>query len=324
MAIPPEISVVVPVYLSDNTLPKLHARLISTLDQLQVSYEIILIDDDSPSQTWEVITALADSNDYTRGYRLLRNYGQQRALLFGFDKARGRYIVTIDDDLQQSPEDIAALYEEIKRKNLDVVIARFRERKTSLLRRAATKLRHQVSKLTHRSQPGLSHSSFRIIKREVIPNIKANRHPEPIIGYLLMEATSRIGNLDLSHHQRDDGKTSTHTFRSLLRYFIFTAISYSDTALKMAIAIGFLSFIFSSIFSCYLVISWLLGDITVPGYTSTILVIIIFSGLILLTLGMIGLYLNRTLSALSNDHRIIARKSTHDAPPNTRHHNPDM
>jgi undecaprenyl-phosphate 4-deoxy-4-formamido-L-arabinose transferase len=288
----PEISVVIPVYRSEATLRPLVDRLRAVLDAMRVSWEIVFVDDNSPDQAWSVLTNLqrADPAHLTL-VRLMRNFGQHNALMSGFHQARGRWIVTLDDDLQNPPEEIPRLHEAIRTGNLDVVYGEIAAAKQhAAIRNLGSWLVTSFAKLAF--QTGVRVTSYRIIRREVIDSILRYDLNFTYIDGLLFWCTQRIDSIPVTHARRTIGP-SGYSWRKLFTLALNLFTNFSLFPLQVVSLLGFTFSAIGLSLGTYYLILYFLGRITQAGYASIIVAIFLMSGVQLLSLGIMGEYLGR-------------------------------
>ena len=289
----PRYSVVVPVYRSAGTLRELHQRTVAALDGLEGGFEMILVEDCGGDGSWEVMQELRSKDSRVRIVRLARNFGQHNALLCGFTLARGEYVITFDDDLQNPPEEIPALIRCICSGELDVVNGIPRERQHSLVRNVGS-LVHNMVLSSGAGGKGVTMSSFRIIRKPIVEVLLRMQGPNPAIGLMLLRVTARIGSLEVGHHERREGR-STYTLRKLVRLFSFGLLYHSDLPLKGIFFLGLGSLALSMALGLYYLVLSLAGTITVSGFTTLVLLILFFSGTVMLSLGVLGEFVRRIL-----------------------------
>ena len=295
----PEISVVIPVYRSASTLPTLHQRLTAALTALvDERYEIVYVDDVSPDNAWEVLQELKGDDVRTVLLRLMQNSGQQRAVICGVAHARGEHIVTMDDDLQQRPEEIEILYREFQATSADVVIGSYPRKKHGFARKLGTAVVRRLAQTTVGAPRDLEFTSFRIFSRAVGERLARQRNPSPVVGFLLLAVTRNIRNVPVSHDERHEGR-STYSVRRLIEYFSQMILDYSDLPLRLVGYLGFLVALGSFGLGIYYFSRALFGGFSVQGWATIVLLICFFSGLILMSLGVIGVYLMRVLRSVN-------------------------
>jgi dolichol-phosphate mannosyltransferase/undecaprenyl-phosphate 4-deoxy-4-formamido-L-arabinose transferase len=285
-------SIVVPVYKSERSLRELAERIDKTFAGMQREYELILVEDGGGDNSWDVMKSLRAGDDRVKIVRLTRNFGQHNALMCGFSFASGEYVITLDDDLQNPPEEIPKLIEEIERTGLDMVCGTPAERKQSRLRNAGSLVFRWVVSFVFRRNPAFQMSNFRIIRRGVIENILHMRTPNPAVGLLILNITDRVGNVTVEHHTRRHG-TTTYTAAKLVRHFFHGVLYHSTLPLKSVFLMGLLSMFLAFSLGAYYLTLFFLGRITVPGWITLVLLVLFFSGAIMFSLGIIGEYLLR-------------------------------
>ena len=286
-----EISVVIPVYRSADTLREVARRLLAVLDVAQRSYEIIFVDDSSPDDSWKVLIELQREHaDRIVLVQLMRNFGQHNALMCGFRQSRGRFVVTMDDDLQNPPEEIPRLLTAIERSGNDLVYGVPDRKKHHAMRNAGSALVTAFYRRVFRSK--VQPTSFRIMRRELVDAILSYGLNYTFVDGLLAWNTQRIGELTVEHHARAVGR-SGYTLGKLvvLAFNLFT--NFSLLPLQAVSLLGFAAAAGGFLTGIYYLIAYLAAAIIVPGYASTITAILVLGGVQLMALGIIGEYLGR-------------------------------
>jgi undecaprenyl-phosphate 4-deoxy-4-formamido-L-arabinose transferase len=306
------ISVVVPVYNGAATLRELVRRTEETLVRSGQLLEIILVNDGSTDSSWEVICELAGANPRVRGISLMRNYGQHCALLAGIRAARGEITVTIDDDLQNPPEEIPKLLAKLAEGH-DVVYGPAQREQHGLWRDLASR----VTKLTLRTVIGvesaLHASAFRAF-RTVLREAFADYHGTlPSIDVMLSWGTRRFAHVHVEHAPRAAGK-SNYTFWRLLSHAITMITGFSALPLRLATLFGFAFTLFGVAVLIYVVGRYLISGTTMPGFPFLASIIAIFSGIQLFTLGIYGEYLARMHYRLMDRPTYAIREQTPSPP----------
>jgi dolichol-phosphate mannosyltransferase/undecaprenyl-phosphate 4-deoxy-4-formamido-L-arabinose transferase len=285
-----DFSVVVPVYNSQKSLETLVRRIGEVFKSLDRSYEIVMTDDGSRDNSWQIIESLHSHGEPVMGFRLMKNHGQHYALKCGLDHCNGRYAITMDDDLQHPPEEIPKLIQAIESDpTVDVVIGEYERKKHSVFRNS------RLQQAIFKKNPGLKLSSFRIINRAVIDEIRKVQHARPRIGFIILSITSRIKNV-LVHHDVRAGGRSGYTLRKLISNTLDNVISYSSLPLRLISYIGILSSAGSMIVAIVFLVKYLMGRVGVAGFTTLILVILFTSGVLMFSFGLVGEYLIRIVS----------------------------
>jgi glycosyltransferase involved in cell wall biosynthesis len=302
----PHISVVVPIYRASKFLDELHRRLSETLRAIDPEYELVFVDDCSTDGSWKQLIALQATDPRVRVVRLMKNSGQQRAVLCGFEHARGDLVVTIDEDLQHYPEDIRVLYDRLARGDADMVIGRFEKKRHGLFRSIATRVVKLLSRATVGVPLHLDLTSFRIIRRQVIDEVILLRNFTPVVGFLLFTVSPRIENVVVRHNTRA-GEKSGYTLRALVDYFLCMMIDYSDLPLRAVGYFGVGSAAVSVGLGSYYLQLFVRGHIGVRGFPTLVLISLLFFGLTLMSLGIIGTYLRRIVESSNVTRMFVVR-----------------
>ena len=289
--IPVGISVLVPVFNSEASLAELVARLHRVLCQTGEKFEALLVNDGSRDRSWEVIAQLSLSHDWVRGIDLMRNYGQHNALLCAIRAARFDKIVTLDDDLQNPPEEIPLLLEEI-RNGADVVYGYPQEQHHGLLRDLASDITKLVLQRTMGAQTARRVSAFRAFRTELRAAFARYEGPFVSIDVLLTWATSSFVGVKVRHEPRKVGH-SNYTIGKLITHAWNMLTGFTTLPLQLASYCGFGLTIFGIGILIYVIGRYLLQGTSVPGFPFLASIIAIFSGTQLFALGVMGEYLAR-------------------------------
>jgi glycosyltransferase involved in cell wall biosynthesis len=304
------ISVVIPVYNSEESLPLLIERLEKVLSKLSESFELILVNDGSKDESWPVISHYAKSRHWIRGIDLMRNYGQHNALLCGIREARNEIIITMDDDLQHPPEEIPKLLNKLAEGN-DVVYGTPQEEQHGLWRDIASK----ITKLAFHSVLGTaiapSVSAFRTFHSQVRNAFASYKNPFVSIDVLLTWGTTRFASVSVRHEPRPMGHTN-YTFRKLVTHAINMMTGFSTLPLQMASLGGFAFMLFGLGVLVYVILRYLIQGGSVPGFPFLASIVAIFSGAQLFALGIIGEYLGRMHSRMSERPIYTVRETVTD------------
>ena len=286
----PAFSVVVPVYGCAGCLEELCKQLEATLATLTERFEIILVDDRSPDDTWSMLSALQAAHPSVKGIRLSRNYGQHIAITAGLAAAQGDYAVVMDCDLQDPPSLIPTLYSKLKEGN-DIVLARRVERSHSPVRLLAARIYFKLlSKLTGGSFDG-SYGSYSMLSRKVIDSFLRFEEKERHYLFILRWLGFRIGSVDFVHQQRHSGRSS-YTFGKLLSHAIDGVLFQQTVFLRWIVGLGFLFALTGLAVAGFL--AWrAIFHTALPGWTSLVVLILVCTGTILVSLGVIGIYVGK-------------------------------
>lgn len=285
------ISVVVPVYKGADTLDALVQRVGATLSKAAEQYELILVNDGSPDHSWEVILRLVQSYDWVRGVQLLRNYGQHNATLCGIRAARYEVIVTLDDDLQNPPEEMPLLLAKLS-EGYDVVYGAPQQVRQNLWRTLASQVIRLVLRNVMGDQVAWQVSPFRAFRASVREAFAHYSSPSVFVDVLLTWGAARFTAVTVRQDARAMG-TSTYTFRKLLSLALNMLTGFSTLPLRAASTVGFIFTLFGMGVLAYVLGRYLILGYSIPGFPFLASVVSIFSGATLFALGIMGEYLAR-------------------------------
>ncbi|MEV5754577.1 glycosyltransferase family 2 protein [Actinoallomurus sp. NPDC052308] len=285
------VSVVVPCYRSARTLPSLIDRLAAALPAAAIGYEVVLVVDGSPDDTWEVAAELARDHPEVRAIRLARNYGQHNATIAGVRAAVHDVIVTMDDDLQHPPEEIprllAALTDEV-----DLVYGHPREEEHGILRNLSSQLFKLGLSGPLGARDARSLSAFRAFRAFLRSGLDDVTGPFVCIDVVLSWCTRRVQDVEVHMDQRSEGR-SGYTLRTLLRQAVNVVVAYSSTPLRIVSYLGLLAGGFGACLLGLVLWSYFAGHTSVAGFTSIASMIALFSSAQMLGIGVLGEYLGR-------------------------------
>jgi undecaprenyl-phosphate 4-deoxy-4-formamido-L-arabinose transferase len=289
----PEYSVVVPVYNSSESLEELFQRIEQTMNGLEKSFEVIFVDDDSSDASWNKLEQIQRSNpDKVIAICLARNFGQHNATVCGIAQASGAYIITIDDDLQNPPEDLAKLISTMQTSNADLVYGIYGKKHHSMARNMGSAALKASSRRIFRTKG--NGSSFRLMKSALGKCLLNHQINFIYIDELFNWYTNHIEFVLVEHHKRPYQK-STYTSHSLFSMFSNLVIYYTAIPLRIMVYSGFISAFLSFIIGMVFIYHKLVHDVPL-GFTALIVAISFSTSIILLSLGIIGEYLSRIYS----------------------------
>lgn len=301
-----KISVVSPVYRGEKMVSELVRRNVEAMDSIEVDYEIILVNDASPDESWRAIEQECKKNPKVKGLNLSRNFGQHYAITAGLSYAQGEWIVVMDCDLQDRPEEIPNLYAKAQ-EGYDIVLARRVNKQFGFFKKLSSSLFHYMFDKLSGSKTDESVANFGIYSKQVIAEY--NKVPEyarsfqSIIGYLGFKTTA----IEVEHAERAEGKSS-YNLRRLLKLSFDIIISNSNKPLRFAVGLGFGMSCLSFILAAYNVLAKLLGIILVEGYTTTIFSIWFVGGLLLFVMGILGLYIGKIFDQVKGRQLFIIKE----------------
>lgn len=305
-------SIVIPVYNSSKSLWELYNRTNDVFQTtIKESFEFVFVDDSSKDNSYEVLKEIRKQDlEHVKIIQLAKNYGQHCALLCGFKYAKGDYIITLDDDLQHPPEEIPKLIARLKsdEDHIDVVMGQYNVKKHNFIRNLGSDLVNRLSGKIFGLPNNFKFTSFRLMKKYVadamVEEFDVNY---PRVGYLLVEVTNHIENVIVEHSDRKYG-SSGYTLSHLVRDFCKNIITNSILPLTIVQNIGLFSFILSILFGIYYLGKYILVGISIKGWTTLILLLLMYSGLILFAIGIIGQYLIQILNEAKKSPNYVVRK----------------
>lgn len=290
-------SIVVPVYNSELSLVPLYERINAVFEEvLKQDYELILVDDCSHDSSYAVVKQLAARDSRVKGVQLAVNHGQQKAVLCGFNYVNGDYVITMDDDLQHPPEEIPKLVEALggEDSDVDVVIGSYDSKKHGPIRKFGSWLMNKSSNIIYGKPLSLKLTSFRLMRRYVVDNLCLVSIAQPTIGPLLLQTTKRIINVTVVHDRRVYGK-SNYSFGKLIRAFWSNILTNSDLPLKLIGNIGIICTFVSFILLIKCLVDYFSKRIAIQGWTTLVVLILMFGGLIFFSIGMLGRYMTNLM-----------------------------
>jgi dolichol-phosphate mannosyltransferase len=286
------ISVVIPVYRAESCLEELYRRLKASLESISADFEIILVEDCGGDRSWQLITGLARADTRVRGLQFSRNFGQHCGITAGLDHCDGDWVVVMDCDLQDRPEEIPRLYAKAQEGH-EIVVARRGKRSDPLLKRFSSWLYYSVfswlADMDYDPQAG----NFRILSRKVINNYRNMRERSRFFGSLINWMGFPFTSIDVQHDERFAGDSS-YTFGKLWRLGAETIIAYSDKPLRLAVRLGFFIATCAFLYGIYILFRALFHGSPVTGWSSLIVSIYFMGGVIVAILGILGIYLGKT------------------------------
>jgi len=304
-------SIVIPIYKSGEWIDELVNRIDAVMKfEAPDNFELILVNDCSPDMiTWRAIQRNAELFSWVRGFDLLYNVGQFRAIICGMQQARGRFIITMDDDFQNPPEELPKLFKAIQNKDVLCVIGKYDSKKHNLFRNMGSKLYQLLLNRFYGKPKDIQTTSFRIMRKELVDALLASRAARPHISALIFSITTNVENVTVLHSHRSQGQ-SGYTFKKLISTTFESIFNASTTPLRFFSITGFLISFASIIYSIILLLRWISGGISVAGYTSQVLLATFFGGMTLAGIGLLGEYIARIISEITGPELYRIRKTT--------------
>lgn len=288
----PHLSVVIPVYKAEGCLHELYRRLRASLETITADFEIVLVEDCGGDRSWPIIRELASADPRVKGLQFSRNFGQHYGITAGLDHCDGDYVVVMDCDLQDRPEEIPRLYAKA-REGYEVVLARRGKRRHTLLKRLSSRIFYSLLNYLADMRYDPEVGNFRIVSRKVVDSFRSFRENLRFFGGLIDWMGFPTADIDVEHAERFAGETSYNFFK-LWKLAVETIIAYSDKPLRLAIRFGFIMSFCALLYAVKIVYEALQGSYTVLGWSSLMASIYFLGGIVISLLGMIGLYLGKT------------------------------
>lgn len=302
-----KISFVIPCYQSENTIKIVVDEINSVSKENGIKdYEIILVNDNSPDNVWGIIQQMAKENSKITGISFAKNFGQHSALLAGYAQCKGDYIVSLDDDGQIPLEALPSLINKLE-EGYDVVYAYYKEIQRNSFRKFGTWMAHKMGEIMLGQPKNLKGSSFYVARKFVIDEIIKYNHPYPYLGGLVLRTTRNITSVPTEHRKRLEGK-SGYSIKKLLALWINGFTAFSAKPLEIGTYIGGLTACIGLLYAVITIIRKILGAEVLMGWSSTISVILIIGGMILIMLGLIGEYIGRIYICLNNAPQYVIRE----------------
>jgi glycosyltransferase involved in cell wall biosynthesis len=303
---PPGLSIVVPVYRGAATV----AGLVAALAELRPAggLEVVLVNDGSPDESGDVCRALLATATVPITYiEHARNFGEHNAVMTGLRQARGAFIITMDDDLQNPPEEVVKLYDHARLGGWDVVYTRYAVKQHAGWRNLGSRFANRVADWLLDKPRGLYLSSFRCMSAMVVSAVTRYSGPYPYIDGLVMQVTQRIDSIEVRHLPRAEGR-SNYTLRRLVRLWLNLATSFSLAPLRLAIFAGAVIALIGAVGAVATIAEALVRRDTPSGWASTMTVILLLSGVQAMILGVLGEYVGRTFLSANGKPQGLVRE----------------
>lgn len=307
---PITLSFVSPAYGCPDALEELCQRIDTVCDRLACSYEIILVDDACPRNSWHHITQIAKRNSAVKGYRLSRNFGQHAAIQAGLAQSKGEWMIVMDCDLQDQPECVADVYQKAL-EGYDIVRARRSNRCDSWFRRTVSQCYYKLLGYLTDTHQDAAIANFGIYHRRVINAILSWQEQNKLFPVIVQWVGFKNTAINVEHAERFSGKSS-YTLKKLISLALKSIVSFSDKPLRLTIYFGATISMLTFFISFYLFVSALLGTYSVTGWASLIISIWFLSGIIISVIGITGIYVGRTLSEVKKRPDFIIDHTTAD------------
>ena len=310
----PQLSVVVPIYEGEECLLELYSRLTKTLNSITVAYEIILVEDCGKDNSWALIHDLAAKDQKIKGIKFSRNFGQHYGITAGLDLSSGNWVVVMDCDLQDSPEDIVSLYAKAL-EGYDVVWGIRNNRQDNLMRIILSKIFYAILTYLSDIKYDETHSNFCIMSRKVVFNYCLIREQLRFFAGIIKWMGFREAGVAVGHAHRFNGKSS-YSFTKLWKLSTEAIIAYSDKPLRLSVKLGFLMALTSFSYGSYILFYAIIYGVAIPGWSSLFVALFFLGGTIIAILGIIGVYLGKTFDETKKKPLYIISEATFEVKDN--------
>ena len=305
------ISIVIPVFNGEHSIGRLADELIGKLSP-EFNIEIVLVNDCSPDNSEKACIEISQKHpDFVSFYSLAMNVGEHNAVMAGLNKANGAYAIIMDDDFQNPVSEVVKLIRFMLRNDYDVVYTYYEEKKHSFFRNLGSKFNDRVANIMLKKPKNLYLSSFKIINRFLIDEVIKYNLPFPYIDGLILQTTSDIGKIKVSHTSRKFGK-SNYTLRKLISLWLNMFTNFSILPLRVSIVLGFIFSIIGFLIGIDAIYEKIYNPNVPLGYTFMMIVISIYAGVQLIAIGMVGEYLGRIFMSNNKKPQYSIRKSFND------------
>lgn len=301
----PIISVVSPVFMGESIVHELVSRLHENLSQITDSYDIILVNDSSPDESWAKILHECQCDKRVKGINLSRNFGQHKAITAGLTYSKGDWVVVMDCDLQDRPEEISRLYLKAL-EGYDIVQGERENRKDGFWKRLSSRLFFSIFHYLSGLKANKKIANFGIYKQKVIEEVCKMPERERFFSFQINYLGFKTTSIPVEHGCRYEGESS-YSIKKLYRLAFGIIITNSNKPLRLSIGLGFISSFISLLIALYNVVAYFLGLITVQGFTTTVFSIWFVGGMILMQLGVVGIYIGKTLDQVKGRPLYVVR-----------------
>lgn len=305
----PTISVVVPIYRSAATIEKLCERLRDSFDKESIDHQIVLVNDGSPDDSWSIITRLTAADPRIVGVNLSRNFGQHNAILAGLHAATGDWVAVMDADLQDTPEAVLPMMREAIAESADAVIATRVGRKDGLLNSLTSRMFYSSLKKLSGIETGPDQGNFGVYSRRMVDAISDVDDLDFFLPTVVSWAGFTVRSFEVPRETRDEGRSSYNLVKRLSLAMRVLVIN-SNKLLQASIAVGLAASLIAIVYALYLVVAYFSGQVQVEGWTSVMVAIFFMSGVILVSNGVLGLYLGKIFDGTKGRPRYIVADRT--------------
>lgn len=302
-----KVSFVIPCYRSEKTLEGVITEIKEAMGKPnQYTYEIVLVNDSSPDNTWKTIEKISSENENITGINLSKNFGQHAALMAGMRETCGDYVICLDDDGQTPANEVDKLLTALE-EGADAVYAKYGNKKHSLFRNFGSRANDLMTRIMLGKPKELFVSSYFGVKRFVVEDMVRYQNSYPYVIGLVLRATKNIVNVDVTHREREEGR-SGYTLKKLLGLWFNGFTAFSVTPLRIATVIGIFCAFVGFAYGIYVFVRRLLDPNMVMGFSSLMCVILFVGGMLMIMLGLVGEYIGRIYISLNNSPQYVIRE----------------
>lgn len=302
-----KVSFVIPCYRSANTLPHVVKEIEDTMAGLPAySYEIILVNDSSPDNTFEVIRGLCAEKPYITGINFAKNFGQHAALMAGLRQSAGDYVVCLDDDGQTPADEVDKLLGKLE-EGFDAVYASYAHKQHSTFRNLGSKVNELMTRMMLGKPKELFISSYFAVKRFIVEDMIRYENSYPYVIGLVLRATRNITNVPVHHREREEGR-SGYTLKKLMALWMNGFTAFSVMPLRIATSIGVICACGGFVYGIYTIIKKFVNPDVPMGFSSTMSALVFIGGMLMVMLGLIGEYIGRIYISLNNSPQYVIKE----------------
>lgn len=301
-----KISIISPVYKGEKMIQELVSRLHTVLQKISDDYEVILVEDGSPDNSWGAIEEMCKKDSKVKGIKLSRNFGQHYAITCGLNAAQGDWVVVMDCDLQDKPEEIPNLFNKAQ-EGYDIVFAQRENRQDTFFKKLSSVLFYKIFSYLTETEQDATIANFGVYNKKVIASILSMKDYMRYFPTMVQWVGFDSIKLKVKHDSRFEGKSS-YTLSKLLRLAFNNIISFSDKPLRILVKLGFYISSLSFLIGIFYLYQYFSGQIAVLGFASIIITLTFLSGIIILTLGLVGIYVGKTFEQSKQRPNYIVHK----------------
>ena len=303
------ISFVIPCYRSQNTVSGVVQEIEDTMNELaKYAYEVVLVNDSSPDDTWGTIKKLAAEKEYIRGLNFSKNFGQHAALMAGLRAAKGDVVVCLDDDGQTPADEVGKLLEKIE-EGYDAVYASYAHKQHSFFRNFGSRVNDWMTRVMLGKPKNLLVTSYFAVQRYIVDDMIRYENSYPYVIGLVLRATKNIVNVPVQHREREEGR-SGYTLKKLLGLWLNGFTAFSVIPLRIATTIGGICAAGGFVYGAYTIIKRLINPDVPMGFSAIMSALVFFGGMIMIMLGLVGEYIGRIYISLNNSPQYVVKETT--------------